>query len=204
MSTETDISKELHKELKEVKREWKNLKSFKNQNHLLFTAIVVALVAILAVNTIFILQNVNQNGDAPAVTVVPSGTRVVTSNQVAHNPATTAQVRAVTENNTKDYAFTIDPSETMLLMHLKVTNESPTVQHFFPSIQLYVRSDEGDYAALHASLYAKSPIPATDLKPGESVEGDVSFNVPKRVARPLLYIDTGWSNYGPLVIDVLH
>ena len=192
-------------EIVEVKREWRNFLKFGNENHLLFGAFIIVLCSILAVNALYVLNSRIDDGLPIINTLVrPESAHYVTSTQVGKNGALTATIKNVTENDTKDMAFTIDPSETMLILDVTITNNTPGTQHLLPSIQFYARSDEGDYAALHASMYAKNPIPAMDLKPGESASGEVSFNVPKRVARPLVYIDTGWDDSVPVIFDALH
>ena len=41
------------------------------------------------------------------------------------------------------------------------------------------------------------------LTPGKTVTGQLSFAVPKILAHPLLYIDLGWGDTAPVVIDVM-
>lgn len=190
-------------DIKEVKREWRSFLKFNDENRLVSTAFVVVLSSLLIVNAIFILNQFGSTTTKSATPMVESH-RYVTSHAVAKNGAMTAKISNVTENNKQDYAFTIDPSETMLIMDIVITNETKETQHLLPSIQLYARSLEGDYAQLHASMYVTDPLPAKDLKPGETAKGQISFNVPKHIGMPLVYIDTGWDNYGPIIFDALH
>ena len=89
-------------------------------------------------------------------------------------------------------------------MNISITNLTQETQNLVPDTQLYVRTDQGDYSTLHASMFVTNPLPATALKPGYTESGQVSFNVSKQASRPLVYIDTGWNNYAPIVYDVLH
>lgn len=202
IKAQDDVVKE---KILEANREWRNLMTFGNENRFLFGAFIIVLCSILAVNILYI-YGIRANDGLPTThTVVRfESSHYFTSSQVAKNNALTAKIKNVTENDKKDMAFTIDPSETMLILTVTLTNNTTRTQHLLPSIQFYTRSNEGDYAALHASMYAQNPIAAKDLKPGESASGEVSFNVPKRVARPLVYIDTGWNDSAPVVFDALH
>lgn len=195
----------IEQEMVEAKREWRNLLKFGDENHLLFGAFIIVLCCILAVNVLYILsQHSGDNRPVQTNSIRKDFTYYATSNQIISNDVITTSIKNVTENNKKDMAFTIDPSETMLILDVRVTNKTTEIQHLLPSIQFYVRSNEGDYVSLHASMYVTNPIPAKDLKPGETVSGQVSFNVPKNLARPLLYVDTGWDDSAPVIFDVLH
>ncbi len=189
-------------EIQEVKREWRNFVRFNDENRLLFAAFIVVLCSLLLVNVLFLLNKFSPTTAAPAQTITKT-TQYVTSNYEATNSALKAKISDVTENDQNDPAFTIDPSETMLIMDITITNITSRKQQLVPSTQLYVRSNEGDYAQLHASMFVAKPLPAKELAPGESVSGQISFNVPKRVAAPLVYIDTGWNKYGPVIFDAL-
>lgn len=189
-------------EIREVKREWRNLLRFNDENRLLFAAFIVVLCSLLVINGLFLMNTLSTS--PPPVQTREQTNQYVTSHFEATNGALTAKIKNVTENDKKDYAFTLDPSETMLIMDIVIKNTTNQTQHLIPSTQLYTRSNEGDFAQLHASMYVTNPLPAKDLVPGESVSGQISFNVPKRVAMPLVYVDTGWGNYGPVIFDALH
>lgn len=128
----------------------------------------------------------------------------VVSMQTGKNGVLTAKVDGVGTIAAADPAFAIDPSESMLVMTLTITNTSQQEQQFIPVTQLYVRSAEGNFSALHPSSHVRHPLPATDLKPGQSVKGEVTFAIPKDLAAPLLYVDTGWSSAPPIIIDIFH
>lgn len=128
----------------------------------------------------------------------------VTSMQTGKNGVLTSKVESVGTITAPDPAFAISPQESMLVMKLTVTNTSNQKQHFIPVTQLYVRSADGDYSALHPSMHVQHPLPASDLKPGQSTSGEITFAIPKNLATPLLYVDTGWNNAPPIIIDVFH
>ncbi len=187
---------------KELKKEWKHLSKFKDENHLLFAAFIIVLTSLVVLNAFYIINNSN-NQQRPII-VQDETTAVLTSHQIANNGAQTVSISNVAENDKMDYAFAIDPTETMLTMDISITNNTDATQTLIPVNQLYVRSTEGDYVTLHASMYVKNPLKSQELAPGKTATGQISFNVPKRVAKPLLYVDTGWNNHVPIVFDVLH
>jgi len=190
--------------VKEVKAEWHHFIKFSDENRILFSAFIILLCGIAVVNTIYIVSRYNKSNFNQTVVLQPTSPTVVTSLQTASTGALRAKISNVTENSKPDYAFTISPDDTMLTMDISITNTSQNTQKLLPSNQLYVRSDEGDYSALHPSMYVTNVLSSADIKPGQTASGTISFDLPKRVARPLLYIDTGWGGYTPPVIDVLH
>ncbi len=201
---DASVSEVVEKEVKEVKREWRQFLRFKDENRLLFASFIVVLTAIVVINTLYIVNYTNRGTDDGTVATQPNPNLVLTSLQTGTNHAVQARVSNVSENSKRDYAFTIDPSDTMLTMDISITNLTSVTQQVLPSNQLYVRSNEGDYAPLHPSMYLTNALAATDVQPGQTVKGQISFDVPQRVASPLLYVDTGWGGYAPLVFDVLH
>lgn len=190
-------------EAKELRKEYKRFAKFRDENSLLMSVFVLGIAALVIINTLFWMKWAAENpSSTPGVHVVSSN--VVTSLQQARNASLAASVRSVTTNSAADPAFGIPDEQTMLIMDLTVTNTSKVTQQFIPVSQLYVRTRDGDYSQLHASTHVTNPIAVRDLAPGQSVSGQVSFAVLKRSDRPLLYVDTGWDNTAPLVIDVLH
>jgi hypothetical protein len=199
---EERVEDEISKEVREVKREWRHFIKFKDENYLLFTAFVIVIAASLIINTVYIL-NRNSRVSATKTLFTPDTSRVLTSLQKGTNSGEAVKISNVTENSKTDYAFTIDPNETMLILNISITNNTVATQQLIPVNQFYVRSNEGDYRALHASMYVTTPLAAAELAPGKTATGQLSFNVPKHIAHPLLYVDTGWDNSVPLVYDVL-
>ncbi|CAN5418095.1 hypothetical protein BH10PAT3_BH10PAT3_6630 [soil metagenome] len=204
-SLDERISEGLGKEVKEVKREWRHVIKFKDENHLLFMAFVLLMAALVIINTVYVLnRGFSGHGSKATKTLitVDSG-KYLTSQQTGSNDSETVSIKNVTENDRTDNAFTIDPSQTMLILSISITNTTEKSQQLIPVNQLYVKTSEGDYAALHASSYVTVPLGATELAPGKTAKGQISFAVPKHIANPLLYVDTGWNKNIPLVFDVL-
>ena len=203
---EDRITDEVDKEVKEMKREWRHFVKFRDENYLLFIAFVILVAAGVIINTSYVI---NHTSSARATSknsktiVVPYPTKRLTSQQTGTNSAQTVKISNVTENDKKDYAYSLDSTETMLIMDISVTNNTLQTQQLIPVNQLYVRTEEGDNAAMHASMYVTKPLDATELAPGKTATGQISFAVPKHIAHPLLYVDTGWDKSVPLVYDVL-
>lgn len=173
-------------------------------NYHILMSIVLLLLSITIINTVYVIHKSNVEPSLVGPNHIINANHVYTSLQTGIVGSTKATISKFTENSKIDQAFTIDPSETMLIMDIKITNLSNSTQHLLPSIQLYARSDQGTNSALHASMYVTNPLKATDLAPGQSASGQISFNVPKIASRPLVYVDTGWDNYPPIVFDALH
>lgn len=171
---------------------------FRHEHSLLFAAFVLCIAVLVIVNTLFMIHLLPKANNTTSV--YPSWT---TSLQLAYNGAVQTQIRNVA-TQTSDPVFPIDENQVALVMDVTVKNITRETQQFIPVNQLYVRGEEGTYASIKVSSLIKKAIPATDLVAGESVSGQVCFIIPKTVAQPLLYVDTGWDRSTPLVIDVLH
>ncbi len=52
-------------------------------------------------------------------------------------------------------------------------------------------------------MYVTKQIAAGKIAPGKTISGQISFGIPKSATNPLLFVDTGWGNEAPIVIDVL-
>ena len=191
----------LHCETKQIRKEYRHFERFRGENSLLFASFVVAIVAVLMVNTLFWVQFTEQRS-ANEQSHATAKQTVRTSLQTVQNFAVEAYVRDVGEDSRVDHAFPIADNQKLLTMRFTVKNISDKPQQFLPVNHLYVRTEQGDYAGLQASSYHKSPLQAQILQPGQSTAGDISFAVSKQTTKPLLYIDTGWMLSTPLVISV--
>jgi Domain of unknown function (DUF4352) len=203
---EERIGDEVEKEVLEVKREWRHFLKFKDENYLLFTAFVVLIAAAVIINAVYIIKRNNDNDSTSTkakILILAGSTKILASQQPGGNDSETVKISSVTENDKNDPAFTIDPSETMLILNISITNNTNDSQPMIPVNQFYVRTSEGDLIKMHASMYVTSPLIASTVAPHKTVTGQLSFNVAKHIAHPLLYIDTGWGNNVPLVYDVL-
>lgn len=192
-------------EVKELKKEYRRFERFRDENSLLFGIFVLGIAALVVINTVFwVYFSTEQYKQHQPKVLVPIHDSIVTSLESTENNVLSARVKNVTTNSRHDPAFTLPSNQTMLIMDFTISNHSNDTQQLIPSTQLYVRSREGQTFELHASMHVKKPLAAQDLSPGETAKGEISFAVPKRLNTPLLYIDTGWSDSTPLVIDVLH
>lgn len=171
---------------------------FRHEHSLVFAAFVLALTALVVVNTLFMVHTLRREQNVQPVVY----SRISTSLQLASNGALQAQVRNVATELSDDL-FQVSDIQAVLIMDITIKNTTTRTQQFIPVNQLYVRSEDGTHSALHMSSHAPKPIPASELKPGQSVSGQLSFVIPRSAERPLLYIDTGWDNSTPLVVDVL-
>jgi hypothetical protein len=188
-----------------IKKEWKIIKHFRDENKVLVMSIVWLLIAIIVINTIFVvarLSDRDEKNDARVVAASYAGV-TLTSQQYAQTTAFAAHISNVYETAQEDHAFPLDPDQTMLILNLTVTNNTTTEQDLYPVNQLFVRDQEGGTYTPHASMFITQPLAAQTVKPGQTVTGQISFAIPKRLTRPLLYVDTRWDNQAPVVFDVL-
>jgi hypothetical protein len=101
-----------------------------------------------------------------------------------------------------DAAFTPAPGDDIIIVPMIITNAGAQTRNFIPSTQIYLRDDEGMTYTMHPTLALTKPIPAAELKHGESAQGQVSFEVPKRISNFRLYIDSNWAGMAPVVFKI--
>lgn len=205
-STVETIEGVIDVEMKEIRKEYKHFERFRDENSLLFGIFVLALVALVIINTLFWVQFTSKRYEKQnRQTATIANLTAKKSLQTAHNFAVSAKVENVGTSTDPDPAFPLKDGEALLTMSITITNNSGFVQQFIPTSQLYVRTVDGDYFIMHPSIKLTDPIQPVDaLQPGKSVTGKVSFAILKDTSKPLLYIDTMWDDSTPLVIDVLH
>ncbi len=200
--TATDF---IEDEVEELEVEYKRFKRFSAQNGLLLSVFVLGITALVVINTIFWVYFATAQYAKLVPTInTPLYSRVVTSAVSVNNDDVRVSVKNVTTNSDNDPAFTIPSDQTMLIMDVTIKNLTDETQHLIPSTQFYVRSAEGETYNLHASMHVSNPIPAANIKANTTVEGQIGFAIPKRLDTPILYVDTGWNQSTPLLIDVLH
>lgn len=195
----------LEHEAQELQKEYKHFRKFRDENSLLFGVFVFGLAALVVINTVFWMhwtsERLYDKASAHNVLVYP---KIAKSLQDSRNGALEVKVKDVQLNSKQDVAFDLEEGMTMLIMDITLKNTSQQTQKFIPVSQLFVKTEVGGISKLHASMHVTSPLAAGDVRPGDSVSGQVSFAVLKNTERPLLYVDTGWDDTTPLVIDVLH
>lgn len=202
---EATIGDQLQHIEKSAVKEWKYLSKvkIKDENHLLFASFIIILVAILVVNTLYVLNRDPSTNVTHHVSATTDTSQVLTSLQTATLPAAVVSISDVSENDRKDPAFMLAEGETLLTMTIRIKNTSPGQQEIIPTSQLFVRSRDGDYAPLHPSIYVTKPLGANKVAAGQTVSGEISFAVPKQLADPLLYVDLGWNDQAPVVFHAL-
>ncbi|MGB2787186.1 MAG: DUF4352 domain-containing protein [Candidatus Saccharimonadaceae bacterium] len=197
----TNIERDMAEKSADTRKARNRFHDFRHHNRLLSFVVILAVVAVVVINALFVVSLVMQASSSQVSREYPT---VVKSLETINSPVVAARVSDVTTNSTADLAFSIPTDETMLIMKIKITNNTDTTQHLIPVSQFYVRSSEGDHSPLHVSSYVSEPLSSQDLAAGASAEGQISFAIRKTIERPLLYVDTGWNDATPLVIDVLH
>lgn len=175
----------------------------KNKNLKVAISIVGALVILPIFTLAFAYSLSTAKHNNP--NLIQSAQYILSSSQQAQTDVFSVDIKKVTKNDNKDYAFEYDnTAETMLIVDLSIRNRTSVTQTLAPSAQLYIRTQDGLFVSMHPSMYITEPLQFEEVAPGNTMSGQVSFNIPKDMQRPLLYIDLGWGGHVPVVYDILH
>jgi hypothetical protein len=88
-----------------------------------------------------------------------------------------------------------------IILHVKIKNISKRTLNFYPAIQSYIRDSQGGYYSMHPALNTGKDYEAGPIRPGETVEGELSYEVSKHLVEPRYYIDANWDG-GPMVFSL--
>ncbi len=125
--------------------------------------------------------------------------RVLSQAQVATNSAYEMKLSNTHTIDGKDPAFGLDPGRKFLVTTLSVTNKSNETIKLWPSTQTYVRDTEGGSFVMHPTTTIIKPYLAGEIEPGQTVTGELSYDVPVDVTNARLFIDPGWNSMQPVV-----
>lgn len=195
-----------HKSYLASKISYTNFHMFaKKRVNITWKILLCVIIFILTATILFAkADTINDKISENAVATIPAAPhKILTSEHKAKSAVYEISIASASRNDTKDPAFTIPDDETMLIVALSITNNSNRLQDLYPSTQFYVRTRDGLTYGMHPSMYVTSPLQSTQLKPGETIKGEISFALPKSISHPLMYIDLGWNNYVPVVYDIL-
>lgn len=115
-----------------------------------------------------------------------------------YNIKVTSEMRTVAQ----DPAFAVAADEDIVIVSMEITNRSDQEFGFFPSVHTYLRDNEGRSYMMHPTVMMKSPLPATDMKPGQTVKGELSYAVPARLKTFRMYVDPQWGDMAPAVFKL--
>ncbi len=101
-----------------------------------------------------------------------------------------------------DVAFPPAAGDDILVVTLKLQNTSHQSLGFFPSIQTYIRDDQGNTYVMHPTLAMADPLPAGDIAAGQTVTGQLSYEIPKKLTTFRLYVDPAWLQMVPVVFEL--
>lgn len=102
-----------------------------------------------------------------------------------------------------DPAFAVGSDEDIVILTLEIKNRSDQEFGFFPSVHTYLRDNEGRTYVMHPTVMMKNPLPATDMKPGQTIRGELSYAVPSRLKLFRLYVDPQWGDMAPAVFPLV-
>lgn len=188
-----------------VRREWRHLLKIRDEDLFLFISFIVMLLALIVIASAYIIsQSVSTRLQAQAAARAESDpNHILTTGDKGVADGMTVKVSNVGENSQVDPAFTIDDDQTFLTMNVSITNTTAATQNIIPDTQLYVRDTQGDVFLPHVTVFVTSPLQSGTVKPSETVQGQLSFAVPKKLTKLFLYVDTQWNNSAPVVFSVL-
>ncbi|MBL8121873.1 DUF4352 domain-containing protein [Candidatus Saccharibacteria bacterium] len=199
------LSDAVQSEASELKREYKHFARFRDENSLLFGVFVFGVAAIVIINTLFWVHYTrNKTTEELKASTSVVSLQASTSLQTANNFAVLAKISNVGTSKIEDPAFPLGSGKVLLTLDINLTNRTDKTQHLIPISHFYVRSPDGDNITLQPSSYLTKPLETQDLSPNQTVSGQLSFAIPEKQVKPLLYIDTMWNDATPLVVDVLH
>lgn len=116
-------------------------------------------------------------------------------------PWTRTTVTAVREETGTNPGFKPSSGNKMMVASVQVQNVSNVVLPFSPLEQMYV-ADSSNVAHVMASAENTKPLHAASLAPGDTISGDIAFEVPNGSTKNVLHFDPGWQNQAPVLVDL--
>lgn len=113
---------------------------------------------------------------------------------------------SITATNVKTetgYVMGIKPDvdQKIISTTLTITNNSAQDFEFYPSVQTFVRDNQGS-TFIMVPVELETPFASATILPGQTKSGQVSYVVPSRVIPLFLYIESRQANAGPFVIKL--
>jgi hypothetical protein len=199
------VEQELEKVL--GKKRFKKLRTAVKEpiNDWVVAAAVIAIIAALAATTSILYSKETSpkasiNKDA---VVMPSLQRILKTSDIASSEMFDIKISNVYESEKSIKGFEIAQSETFLVFNVSIKNKTGVEQNFYPVTQMFVRDTRSGQTFYMAPTTLSNPLQAGSIKPGDTIEGQLSYAIPKTTPRPLLYIDLGWDDIVPVVFSPL-
>ena len=101
-----------------------------------------------------------------------------------------------------DPAFGLENGHKFLVTTLSVTNKTSETIKLWPAIQTYIRDTQGGSFTMHPTTTITKPYLAGEIAPGQTVTGELSYDVPADLANGRLFIDPGWNSMQPVVFSL--
>jgi hypothetical protein len=174
-------------------------------NDWVVAAVVIAIIASLAATTSILYGHDVRNSTVikADTALYPSLQRILTTSDTATTDMFEIKISNVYESEKSIPGFGIAQSETFLILNINIKNKTAIDQNFYPSTQVFVRDTRGGQTFIMSPAILNKPIQAGTIKPGDSVDGQLAFAIPKTTPRPLLYVDLGWDDVVPVVFSPL-
>ncbi len=112
-----------------------------------------------------------------------------------------AKVTGVRRETGKNPAFKPTEGNVLLVVGIELQNVSQVVLPISPLEQMYV-TDSAHVAHIMASASPAKPMRAAEIVPGDTLAGEVAFEVPADSTSNIFHIETGWQNQSPVLVEL--
>lgn len=176
------------------------------ENHFLTLGVTLLVIALVIVNSIVAVRYItspdkasffgrNSSSSAQPARVlttqapIKTGSYTITISNSFQSPSPVSDAKAGAGN-------------TFLGFTISITNTAGKDFPVNPSTQLFVRDRQGNTYSYKA-LNFDNALRSDTLPNGQTLSGQVAFEIPRNLARPILYIDLGWDQIQPIAVSVL-
>jgi len=143
---------------------------------------------------VYLIQRADQT--APATTQAPpAAPRTTALGQTFTTQAYSLQLSGLKYDSTGDDTYKPAAGDEFVIMTLTVKNMTDQDLQFLPVLQTYLKDSSGQSYSL-APAPLDNPIESGSILPGDTISGQVSYEVPIGKRDINLYFDSGWPGAG--------
>lgn len=109
------------------------------------------------------------------------------------------RIDSVTRGNGEKGSLNPGEGRTYLIVTLYVKNKTSKVLPLYPVSQTYIKDSQGQTYSIGPAM-VKQPFLAGDLAPGDQIKGEIAYEIPSNITKPLFYFE-GLSS-SPIIIQL--
>lgn len=109
------------------------------------------------------------------------------------------RIDSVSRGNGEKGSLNPGEGKTYLIVTLYVKNKTSKVLPLYPVSQTYIKDEKGQTYSIGPAI-VKQPFLAGDLAPGDQIKGELAYEIPTNLTKPLFYFE-GLSS-SPLIIQL--